>query len=74
MPRRLFCLFLLAAVLGLAAPARAQWPRTVTDVLGREVTIPAQPHAVLLGEGFQLLNLALVHPDPVSCWWAWAAT
>lgn len=66
MPRRLFCLFLLAAVLGLAAPARAQWPRTVTDVLGREVTIPAQPHAVLLGEGFQLLNLALVHPDPVS--------
>ena len=64
--RRLFCLLLLTATLGLAAPARAQWPRAVTDVLGRTVTIPAVPHAVLLGEGFQLLNLALVHPDPVS--------
>ncbi|MBP0493335.1 ABC transporter substrate-binding protein [Pararoseomonas indoligenes] len=61
------------AVLGVAGvlavgSARGQgaWPRTVTDVLGRRVTIKAPPRAVLLGEGFQLLNLALVHPDPVS--------
>ncbi|MDJ0388932.1 ABC transporter substrate-binding protein [Roseomonas sp. E05] len=67
MPRRRIFVLLLAALLGLAGPARAQaWPRSVTDVLGREVTIPAEPHAVLLGEGFQLLNMALVHPDPVS--------
>ncbi|MXP64117.1 ABC transporter substrate-binding protein [Roseomonas sp. M0104] len=65
-PRRAFLLS-LAASLGPAGPARAQsWPRRVTDLLGREVTIPAEPRAVLLGEGFQLLNMALVHPDPVS--------
>lgn len=54
----------------LAAPrlSRAQpgWPRRVTDVLGRAVAIPRQPKAVLLGESFQLLNLNLLHPDPVS--------
>lgn len=42
------------------------WPREVTDLLGRRVTIPAPPRAVLLGEGFQLLNLILIHPDPPS--------
>ena len=54
----------------LAAPARGHaaesWPRRVTDLLGRVVTIPAPPRAVLLGEGFQILNLAMLHPDPVS--------
>jgi iron complex transport system substrate-binding protein len=46
--------------------AQPAWPRQVTDLLGRTVTIPAKPRAVLLGEGFQLVNLALVHPDPAS--------
>ncbi len=49
-----------------AQPASAPgWPRQVTDMLGRVVTIPAPPRAVLLGEGFQVLNLAMIHPDPV---------
>ncbi|MFC0410177.1 ABC transporter substrate-binding protein [Roseomonas elaeocarpi] len=35
------------------------------DVLGRSVTIARPPRAVLLAEGFQLLALAVAHPDPV---------
>lgn len=60
----------LAAMLALAAlPAVAQeagWPRRVTDLLGRVVTIPARPRAILLGEGVHLLTLGMLHPDPVS--------
>jgi iron complex transport system substrate-binding protein len=47
-------------------PAGAGWPRTMTDVLGRTVTIPRKPTTVLLGESMQLLTLSLIHPDPVS--------
>ncbi|MFC3123542.1 ABC transporter substrate-binding protein [Pseudoroseomonas globiformis] len=71
MQRRSFCLSGLAAgAAALARPALGQsatgWPRALTDLLGRRVTLPAAPRAILLGEGFQLLSLALIHPDPVS--------
>jgi len=69
-------LFALAAFLVLAAlPARAevQYPLTVKDALGREVTIPAEPKAVLLGSGFNLVALSLIHPDPVSTLAGWAS-
>lgn len=70
---RLFALiaFLLLAV--LPARAEVQYPLTVTDALGREVTIPAEPKAVLLGSGFNLVALSLVHPDPVSILAGWAS-
>jgi iron complex transport system substrate-binding protein len=51
---------------GRPAAQPSAWPRRVTDVLGRQVSIPAPPRAVLLGEGGQLPNLALLHPDPIS--------
>ncbi|WP_159992612.1 ABC transporter substrate-binding protein [Roseomonas sp. 18066] len=59
---------LLAAPLLLAATAaRAEtWPRRVTDLLGRQVTLPRPPRRILLGEGMYLLTLGLLHPDPVS--------
>ena len=63
--------FLLLAV--LPARAQVQYPLTVTDALGREVTIPAEPKAVLLGSGFNLVALSLVHPDPVSLLAGWAS-
>lgn len=66
---------LLAALLFLAAPpARAEvaYPLTVTDALGRTMTIPAEPKAILLGSGFNLVALSLVHPDPVSLLAGWA--
>ncbi len=63
--------FLLLAI--LPARAEVQYPLTVTDALGREVTIPAEPKAVLLGSGFNLVALSLVHPDPVSLLAGWAS-
>ncbi|MGD9507791.1 MAG: ABC transporter substrate-binding protein [Geminicoccaceae bacterium] len=62
----------LAIALLLGGPAlAADWPRTVTDVFGREVEIPREPHRVLLAEGFQLLFLALLDRDPVGLLAAW---
>jgi iron complex transport system substrate-binding protein len=55
-----------------AALAQAQWPITVTDAVGRQVTIPAPPKAVLLGSGFNLVALSLIHPDPVSLLAGWS--
>lgn len=39
---------------------------TVTDVLGRSVTLPADPQRLLLAEGFLLQSLALLDRDPVK--------
>ncbi|MGO1080463.1 ABC transporter substrate-binding protein [Inquilinus sp. CA228] len=63
-------LFLLASV--LAPAARAEWPVTVTDAAGRQVTVPHQPRAVLLGAGINLVALALIDSDPVSLLAGWA--
>ena len=68
-------LALLTAVLLMATlPARAEghYPLTVTDSFGREVTIPAEPKAILLGTGLDLVALSLIHPDPVSLLAGWA--
>lgn len=45
---------------------------TVTDAVGRQVEIPAKPKAVLLGSGFNLVALSLIHPDPVSLLAGWS--
>ncbi|MCV3736718.1 ABC transporter substrate-binding protein [Rhizobium sp. TRM96647] len=55
-----------------ACLAEGRFPLTVTDALGREVTIPKKPEAILLGSGFNLVALSLVHPDPVSLLAGWA--
>ena len=71
-PSRLrLALPLLPLLPWLAPPVRAQaadggWPRRVTDLAGREVTLPRQPRAILLAENFQLLTLSVLLPDPVS--------
>ncbi|CCE96567.1 hypothetical protein SFHH103_02072 [Sinorhizobium fredii HH103] len=63
---------LLIALLAFTARAQAQWPMTVTDSAGREVTIASRPQAVLLGTGFNLIALSLIHPDPVSLLAGWS--
>ena len=50
----------------IRAAAQPAWPRRVTDMAGRAVTLKAPPRAILLGESFQLLAMGLLHPDPVS--------
>jgi iron complex transport system substrate-binding protein len=69
-------LFLLTLGLFLAfssvAKAQERWPLTLTDALGRQVTIKAKPKAILLGSGFNLVALSLIHPDPVSLLAGWS--
>ncbi len=74
MTMRLFAFLAAALLLVVALPLRAevQYPLTVKDALGRDVTIPAQPKAILLGSGFNLVALSLIHPDPISLLAGWA--
>lgn len=71
----LFLILPFIAMAGIQAPAEAagRYPLTVTDALGREVTIRQAPRAVLLGSGFNLVALSLIHPDPVSLLAGWAS-
>ncbi|MCF3642791.1 ABC transporter substrate-binding protein [Rhizobium sp. TRM95111] len=71
---RLVFLLIALVLLATAPPARADvtYPLTVTDAIGRTVTIPAEPKAVLLGSGFNLVALSLIHPHPVSLLAGWA--
>lgn len=62
---------LLLAPLAMPRLARAR-PAEVTDLLGRRVALPPAPRRILLGDGFQLLSLSLLHPDPVSLLAGWA--
>ncbi|MCQ4159407.1 ferrichrome ABC transporter [Roseomonas sp. GC11] len=80
MPRRRSLLtagLLLAqpcATLFRAPPARAQgaaWPRRLTDLAGRTITLPRPARALLLATGFDLVALSLLHPDPASLLAGW---
>ncbi|OAP38598.1 ferrichrome ABC transporter [Sinorhizobium glycinis] len=63
---------LLILLSAFTTRAETQWPMTVTDGAGREVTIASRPQAVLLGSGFNLIALSLIHPDPVSLLAGWS--
>lgn len=63
---------ILFAAFTTAAPAQGRWPMTVTDLAGRSVTIAKKPEAILLGTGFDLVALSLIHPDPVSMIAGWS--
>lgn len=69
---RLTLVVITALLFAVSARAEGIWPMTVTDAVGREVTIPAKPKAILLGSGFNLVALSLIHPDPVSLLAAWS--
>src|SRR5690606_35415896 len=68
----------LAFALGACAPDAAggadQAPDgriVLSDVAGREVSLPGPAERVLLGEGRQLVALALLHPNPGSLVAGW---
>src|SRR3546814_15277792 len=60
----------LLLVVILATALHGQ-PITVTDVVGRDVTIPQPAKRVILGEGRQLITLSLLLPDPVAITAGW---
>ncbi|KRE20554.1 hypothetical protein ASE66_06730 [Bosea sp. Root483D1] len=71
LPMRL--LLVVAALLSaLVLPARAE-PVTVTDLLGRSVTLPGPAKRIVLAQGRQLNALGLIHPDPISLLAGWGA-
>lgn len=63
----------ITAMSAAVAPAHAEDPVVVTDIVGRQVTIKRPIKRILLGEGRQLLTLSLIHPDPVSLLAGWPA-
>lgn len=66
------CVVLICCLLALGAmPARAE-PITVTDVLGRELTLPRPAQRVVLAQARHLPVLALIHPDPASVLVGWS--
>lgn len=69
---RLLAVLVAALLFGATARAEGKWPMTVTDAVGREVILPAKPKAILLGSGFNLVALSLIHPDPVSLLAGWS--
>jgi iron complex transport system substrate-binding protein len=56
---------LLAAMVSLV-PMLASAQITVTDILGREVSIDEPAQRIVLGEGRHMAVLGLLHDDPVS--------
>ncbi|MBB4095217.1 iron complex transport system substrate-binding protein [Ochrobactrum pecoris] len=72
MIRLVVCLTVMWLALGNSAIAEVTYPIHVKDALDRDVTIPAQPKSILLGSGFNLIALSLIHPDPVSVLAGWA--
>jgi len=51
---------------------RAQEAVTVTDLLGRRVTLPRTAKRIVLGQGRLLPIMGLLHPDPASLLAGWA--
>ena len=77
LPRRALGALALGApalgVLALAAPrpARSAVPVRLRDLLGREVVLPRPAQRIVLGQGWYLPVLGLLHPDPASLLAGW---
>ncbi|MFT8245032.1 ABC transporter substrate-binding protein [Roseomonas sp. BN140053] len=61
----------LAATLAAPRLLRAQAPVRVTDLLDRQVVLPAPAKRIVLAQARHVLALALLHPDPVSLVVGW---
>jgi iron complex transport system substrate-binding protein len=62
---------LLATLALIASIATARADITVTDILGREVTLPGPASHIVLGEARHLAVLGLIHDDPVALVAGW---
>jgi iron complex transport system substrate-binding protein len=73
MSRLVFAGMLVMLVMLAAASAASAQPVTVTDVMGRTVTLPGPAKRMVLAQGRQLNALGLLHPDPLSLLAGWGA-
>lgn len=71
--RRQFCAGLLLGSLAPVLPARANEARTITDMAGRTVRLPAAPRRIILLEARDMLSMAVLNADPASIVVGWAA-
>ena len=62
---------LLTALVLIAGLGAARADVTVTDILGREVTLPTPARHIVLGEARHLTVLGLIHDDPVALVSGW---
>lgn len=60
----------LVSCVGTSA-VRASDTISVTDIVGRQVTVKRPVKRIVLGEGRQILALGLIHPDPASLLAGW---
>lgn len=67
-----FAQFCFTFCLSLAACLAQAQPITVSDALGRSVTLPAPAQRIVLTQARHLPVLALLHPDPVSVLAGWS--
>lgn len=68
----LVCFMTLGSIVSSGSAMATTYPLTVKDSLGHIVTIGKKPKAILLGSGFNLVALSLLHPDPVSLLAGWS--
>ena len=72
--RRRFCTSIAAGIFsGFRPVAAEEQPLTVTDMVGREVRLPALPRRIILLEAHDLLTMSLLHADPASLVVGWSA-
>jgi iron complex transport system substrate-binding protein len=64
-------LTLALAVASLWSAGASAQGLTVTDILGREVTLDGPADKIVLGEGRLIVTLALLHPDPAYLLVGW---
>lgn len=70
LPRALLAALALAAAMTASLTA-ARADVTATDILGREITLPAPARHIVLAEARHLAVLGLIHDDPVALVAGW---
>ncbi|KGJ05635.1 iron complex transport system substrate-binding protein [Paracoccus halophilus] len=71
MPAPRFLLALLTVLALVAGIGAARAEVTATDILGREIVLPAPAQRIVLGEARHLAVLGLIHDDPVALVAGW---
>ena len=70
--RFLGCLRVLPLILACLAGAATAAPIQVTDILGRQVTLPGPAHRVVLAQARHFQALSLLAPDPAALLAGWS--